>query len=54
MSKTEITRGEQKNRITEKTGKTGKKNRKNRTEKKNRINRLENHKKILVRFGFGF
>jgi len=31
-----------------------KNNRKNRIEKKNRINRLKNHKKIPVRFGFGF
>jgi len=31
-----------------------KNNRKNQTEKKNRINRLKNHKKNLVRFGFGF
>ena len=31
-----------------------KNNQTNRTEKKNRINRLKNHKKILVRFGFGF
>jgi hypothetical protein len=38
-------RGEQKNRTTEKTEKTKKNN------QKNRINRLKNYKKIPVRFG---
>jgi len=38
---------------TDKPKKPEKNNRKNRT-KKNRINRLKNHKKIPVRFGFGF
>jgi hypothetical protein len=48
-----VARGEKKTDKLIKLKKLEKNNQKNRTEK-NQINRLKNHKKVLVRFGFGF